>query len=233
MIIKDITVSFDETHHLYKGKPLYESRYINVIKFHPPGLAPVLDIDGAYHIHTDGSPAYSQRHRRTFGYYQERATIVNEDNWFHILPDGSRISDHNYLWCGNFQYNRCAVKDNNNKYFHIDLNGQIVYSQKYNYAGDFKDDIAVVYNNTGASHINKYGELTHGKYFLYLDIYHKSFARACDEKGWFHINKSGNELYSHRFKSTEVFYNGYSFSETLDGRKVIIDETGQTINRIY
>ena len=62
-----------------------------VLKFHSPGLAPVLDNSGAYHVTPDGQPAYESRHVRTFGFYEDRAAAHSADGWFHLLPSGSPL----------------------------------------------------------------------------------------------------------------------------------------------
>jgi hypothetical protein len=47
---KDIQVSDDNTHFVFDGKPIFDKTFIEVLKFHSPGLAPVKDNSGAYHI---------------------------------------------------------------------------------------------------------------------------------------------------------------------------------------
>ena len=54
-------ISPDETHHIVGRKPVYKKRFTRVLKFHYPGIAPVLDETGAYHIDPVGQPIYSQR----------------------------------------------------------------------------------------------------------------------------------------------------------------------------
>ena len=67
-------VSPDRTHHTdANGAPFYTFRFHSVLPFHAPGLAPAENDEGAFHIGPDGKPAYPQRHRRTFGFYQGRA----------------------------------------------------------------------------------------------------------------------------------------------------------------
>ena len=40
-------ISPDATHHTLEGSPAYNSRFTEVLKFHEPGYAPVLDKPGA------------------------------------------------------------------------------------------------------------------------------------------------------------------------------------------
>jgi hypothetical protein len=62
---QDFTVAPDRTHHLIDGSAAYEARFEEVLKFHAPGLAPVRDATGAYHISPTGRAAYTERYLRT------------------------------------------------------------------------------------------------------------------------------------------------------------------------
>ena len=72
--IGDVEISFDETYHLYQGKPLYRKRFKRVMSFHLPGIAAVEDNTGAYHINLNGEPIYRQRYLKTYGFYEGIAT---------------------------------------------------------------------------------------------------------------------------------------------------------------
>ncbi len=231
MNLRKIIVSNDNTHHLFDEKPLYAKKFKHVLKFHPPGLAPVLDETGAYHIKTDGSPAYDQRYIKTLGFYFEKAAVITDKGWGHINIDGSFVYKPIFDWVGNYQDSICTVRDKDGNYFHIEIEGKRIYSENMIYAGDFRDGVAVVRRRNGLCvHINKRGGLIHSKQFRDLDVFHKGFSRARDENGWFHINKSGEEAYSHRYYSVEPFYNGYAFVEDFDGKRLIIDEKGKTVH---
>jgi len=62
-------VSPSLTHHVHESSPAYEARFNHVMKFHPPGVAPVSDLSGAYHINQLGKPLYDNRFIKTFGFY--------------------------------------------------------------------------------------------------------------------------------------------------------------------
>jgi hypothetical protein len=227
---QDIKVSADNTHFLYNGKPLFGKTFMEVLKFHSPGLAPVKDNSGAYHIDVNGNELYPNRYSRTFGYYCNRAAVVDNNHWFHINEKGERVYSSNYAWTGNFQENICTVRNNDNQYFHIDLNGNKIYPEVYLYAGDYKDGIACVKCHDGFfRHIDSKGKFINEKSFLDLGVFHKNFATAKDEKGWFHIDKQGNEIYKSRYLTVEPFYNGFALVTSFDNEKIIIDERGMKI----
>ena len=233
MNIKKIEVSLDNTYHMYKGKPLYSRRFKYVLKFHSPGLAPVLDESGAYHINFSGEAAYDFRFIKTFGLYFDKAAVITDKGWGHIDIFGKLIYETYYEWVGNYQDNVSTVRDKSGHYFHIDKSGKRLYTENMLYAGDYRDGIAVVRKKNGlCTHINKNGEIIHGNYFIDLDVFHKGFARARDSSGWFHINLEGESLYNKRFSMVESFYNGLAFVEDLDMNKIIINENGDVVHKI-
>lgn len=227
---KDIQISDDNTHFLFDGKPIFGKTFIEALKFHAPALAPVLDNSGAYHIDINGNELYKNRYSRTFGYYCNRASVIENNRWFHINEIGKKVYQTSFLWTGNFQENICTVRSANNKYFHIDLNGNRIYENNYIYAGDYKDGIACVKSQDGFyRHIDNKGKFINDKSFLDLGIFHKNFATAKDNNGWFHIDKQGNEIYSNRYLIIEPFYNGFALVTKFDDTKLIIDEQGRGI----
>ena len=227
---REYRISADGTHHVCGGQPAYRARFLDVLKFHAPGLAPVLDHSGAYHITPDGMPAYGRRHIRTFGFYEGLAAVHSADGWFHIPPDGSPLYTERYAWCGNFQEGRCAVRLADGRYFHLTESGAPAYSERYRYAGDFKDGYSVVQRDDGRhSHIGPSGVLLHGAWLLDLDVYHKAFARARDEGGWHHVDSQGQPLYRERYRNVEPFYNGQARVEGFDGSLSVIGESGETL----
>ena len=226
---RDYSVSSDASHHVIQGRSAYLPRFFEVQKFHEPGLAPVRDASGAYHITPDGRPAYESRYVRAFGFYEDRAAVHSEGGWRHVLPDGGPLYSERYAWCGNFQGGRCAVRLPDGSYFHIAADGAPAYEERYSYAGDFRDGHAVVQRADGKhTHIDASGTHVHGKWFLDLDVFHKGYALACDSLGWRHVDLEGEPLYGRRFRNMEPFYNGQARVEGFDGSLFVIDESGET-----
>ena len=141
---QDIKVSKENTFFQYKGTQLFNKIFIEVLKFHSPGLAPVKDETGWYHINAFGKELYKERHSRVFGYYCNRASVCDNENGFHIKENGKRAYSDNYNWVGNYQEDLCTVRSKSNHFFHINLDGKKAYEDIYKYAGDFYDGYACV-----------------------------------------------------------------------------------------
>jgi len=207
---------------------MYARRFFRVQKFHAPGLAPVLDQTGAYHILPTGEAAYSARFLHAWGFYEGRAAALDANGWGHILADGSNLYAPCFAWCGNFQGARCTVRTATGEYFHIAADGTPAYASRYRYAGDYRDGCAVVIcPKIGlCTHIDAFGLPVHGRWFLDLDVFHKGLARARDSGGWFHVDRRGLAAYGQRYSEVEPFYNGTALARTMAGHRVLIDTNG-------
>lgn len=227
---RTMRVAREGTHHVCDGQPCYAERFDEVLPFHGPGVAPVRREGVAWHITPDGAPAYAPRFLRTFGFYESRAAVVAAGGWHHVRVDGTALYPERYAWCGNFQGERCTVREGGGRYLHLDPSGQPAYARRWRYAGDFREGAAVVQENDGRStHIDADGNLLHGAWFMDLGVFHKGVAPARDPGGWTHVDRSGVPVYGRRFAAVEPFYNGQARVERCDGGLEVIDETGRTI----
>lgn len=229
--LADIVVSECETHHIRQGKQFYQKIFDKVLKYHQPGLAPVVDSTGAYHIDLAGNPAYHTRYKKTFGYYHDVAAVESEDGWFHIDTAGNPVYKVRYRWCGNFQGGVCVVEGEKG-FFHINTAGDRLYQQSFVYVGDFRDGIAVVQTSQGYRHIRQDGTFLHEHIFIDLDVFHKSYARAKDDRGWYHIDFLGKPIYQKRYAMVEPFYNGVARVEGFGGELLRIDESGSVLQQL-
>lgn len=217
----------DASHHHIGGVPAYPQRFTKVGKFHVPGLAPVEDSSGAYHIHPNGQAAYATRFDSTFGFYENLAAVRLGETWFRIRTNGERAYANDFVWCGNFQETRCPVRNHEGSYWHIEHSGMPVYPDRHLYAGDYRDGVACVRLASGlCTHVDLSGHFIHAARFLDLDVFHKGFARARDTSGWFHVDRLGRAAYDFRFAELEPFYNGQAYALGFNGQRLIVDETG-------
>lgn len=222
------------THHwTHLGSAAYAARFSEVGKFHAPGLAPVRDLTGCYHVTPDGKPAYPDRFEKVWGFYCNRAAAKEPSGWTHVDPSGARTYSQRYPWVGNFQEDLCPVRDSHG-FHHILPDGSRPYSENFAYVGDFRDGAAVAISQLDglSRHITPNGSRLHERAFIELDVFHKGLARARDSIGWFHIKTDGLARYACRFNFVEPFYNDMAIAHTLDHQIVRISPEGQIIDRI-
>jgi hypothetical protein len=237
-ILAKLSVSDDGRYHSFAdGSPAYPARFDEVLSFHDIDnayqVAPVCLNSQAWHINETADAIYPHKFNRTFGFYCGLAAVVENDDWFHILPNGFAVYAQRYAFVGNYQHNIAVVCDKDGFYFHIDKLGQPLYENKWHYCGDFREGIAVAQAENGLStHIDKQGRYIHSYWFLDLDVFHKGFARAKSDDGWHHIDKSGKAIYAQRYASVEPFYNGFSRVETHFGALQIINEQGDVVREL-
>lgn len=230
MIWRESEVSPCGTHHVIGAEPLYEERFDWVLPFHAPGLAPVGRGGFAWHIDGNGAPAYERRWLRSFGFYQGLSAVVAEDGWLHIQPDGAPAYPDRWAWVGNFQHGRCPARDAEGRYRHMDRQGRPVGGRTWRYAGDYREGSAVVQDDDGLSlHVDLAGCPLNGARWLDLDVFHKGWARARDAEGWTHVDREGRPLYPQRYAMVEPFYNGQARVEERGGRRLVLDETGESV----
>ena len=217
----------------YNGRMVFK-KFNSILKFHEPGLAPVADESGWYHITSDGLPLYSERYLRAFGFYCGLAAVTANDGCFHVTVKGLPLYAERYAWCGNFQEGFCPVCDKVGRYYHIDTTGKRSYANDYYlYAGDFHDGIACVKCGDGLwRHITSKGDFLNGTAFLDIGVFHKGIAPGRDDDGWFHMTEDGRPLYSDRYLTVEPFYNGLSLVTRKDNTKIVIDENGKCVHVI-
>jgi hypothetical protein len=73
---QNFKISPDRTHFLLEDKPIFDKKFIEVLDFYSPGIAPVRDESGAYHINSSGNQIYKERFDRTFGFYCNRVIFA-------------------------------------------------------------------------------------------------------------------------------------------------------------
>ena len=113
---EQIQVADNQDGFLFKGRPLFDRKFTQVLKFHKEGLAAVADESGWFHISLDGEPLYEKRFERTFGYYFGRSAVNDAGQWYHLDTKGKEAYSRRFAWCGNFQESLCTVRDFDNHY---------------------------------------------------------------------------------------------------------------------
>ncbi|OGH79269.1 MAG: hypothetical protein A2469_04515 [Candidatus Magasanikbacteria bacterium RIFOXYC2_FULL_40_16] len=142
---------------------------IEIISNEAEGFKQALDVGGLFHVFADtGLPAYSQRYKMVEDFSFGRAVVVDDqDNFFHIKPDGSPAYAERYLTVKMFTIVEedlflSVVMDNDRNCFHIDRDGRPAYLYRFDYAGDFSSGLAPIRTDEVYYYILPNGEPAHG-----------------------------------------------------------------------
>ena len=226
--------------------PPAEGKFDEILSFHD-GIAAVRETNGggAYHIDQSGAPVYHDiRYQRTFGFYAQRAAVLDfDDKFFHIDLTGRPVYDDRYSWCGNFHavpekgMFRSPVRDSDNCYYYIDQHGEKLLGP-FSYAGDPNSagHSVVQHEDGNPTIIDIHGRdwctgtsLQHQN-IIEACVPHKGIAQVRDEGGWFYMNQAGQELGSgERYLQTEPHYNGQARVRFQNGQWGVVDEGGNVL----
>lgn len=228
------------------SNPPAKEKFDEVLSFHD-GIAAVRERNGggAYHIDKSGTPVYRGiRYQRTFGFYAQRAAVLDfENNFFHIDLTGRPVYDDRYSWCGNFHgvpeegVFRSPVRDSDNHYYYVDQHGEKTLGP-FAYAGDPNSaGHSVVQDSRGnPTIIDIYGRdwctgtSMKDQKLIEACVPHKGIAQVRDEGGWFYMNQAGQEVGSgERYLLTEPHYNGQARVRFKNGQWGVVDEGGNLL----
>jgi hypothetical protein len=132
-----------------KGNPAYESRFVWCGNYQG-GACTVRNQDGYYyHIDHYGKPLYSARYSYS-GDFREGFACVQTENghYFHINFKGIPLYEKQFLDLGVFHKGAALAKDTRG-WFHIDLNGDELYSQRFELAEPFYNGVSRVTTREG------------------------------------------------------------------------------------
>jgi hypothetical protein len=81
---QDIEISSDRNDFTYGGMPIFQKKFLSILEFQYPGIACVQVEKGWFHIRTDGTPLYKKLYDRVFGFYFNRAAVLDKKEAYHI-----------------------------------------------------------------------------------------------------------------------------------------------------
>ena len=158
----------------------------------------------------DGKPLYKKRFDEVMSFHEPGIAPVRQDNhWFHISPDGSKIYDHVFdkAW-GYYEGLASVILDG--EAFHINENGSPAYGNRFAWCGNYQEGLCTVRDFEGFYyHIDHHGKAVYSAMYCYAGDYHEGFAAVQTETGLYtHINLKGVPLYNARYLDLGVFHKG-------------------------
>lgn len=115
-------------------------------------------------------------------------------------------------------------------YFHVNLNGEPIYSQKYLYVAGYYEGYAAVQNIEGWFHIDLSGRPLYSERYRWVGNFQEGVCIVEDEEGMFHIDTDGDPIYAEKYSYAGDFKEGYAVVQLDSGLYTHIDRNGKRIH---
>lgn len=118
------------------------------------------------------------------------------DNWYHVDPNNTRIYTENYAWVSDFSQGRAMAEDQQGNWLYILPDGKQLNGTTYAYITLFKNGVAIVQDQNGKMfHIGLDGIPLYNEKYMSVDGFEGNQARVRDSTGtWFFINHKGDRV---------------------------------------
>jgi hypothetical protein len=137
---------------------------------------------------------------------------------FHIDTDGLPIYGQRFYRCFGFYHDLAAVVGEGG-WYHIDESGSALYSQCYEFTGNYQENVCVVMDAAGQYfHLNAIGEPAYESRWRYCGDFRDGIAVVQSDNGLStHILPDGSLLHDIWFSDLDVFHKGYARAKTHQG----------------
>jgi hypothetical protein len=154
---------------------------------------------------------------------------VSADNT-HFLFDGKPIFGKTFIEALKFHSPALAPVLDNSGAYHIDLNGNELYKNRYSRTFGFYCNRAAVIDGNSWFHINEKGEKVYQTSFSWTGNFQENICtvRNADNQ-YFHIDLQGNRIYADNFVYAGDYKDGIACVKSLDGFYRHIDNKGKFI----
>lgn len=134
------------------------------------------------------------------------------------LADGKPAFGTRFKKAMSFHYPEglAAVTDETGAY-HIGLDGQALYAQRYRETFGFYCGLATVRDNSGYFHIDTTGSLTHKTNFKWAGNYQEGLCAVMTADGYCHVDVNGEPVYGQRYLYVGDFRYGIAVAHSAAG----------------
>ncbi|MBY0501549.1 MAG: hypothetical protein K2P93_06065 [Alphaproteobacteria bacterium] len=174
--------------------------------------------DETHHVCED-QPLYSSRFHSVLKYHPPGlAPAMDETGAFHIDLKGKPAYDRRFKRTFGFYCSSAAVETEKG-WGHINPEGQFLYPEKYEWCGNYQENICVVRDKEGNYfHIDCYGKRLYSENYFYAGDFKDRIAVVCDTKGKSsHINSQGQFIHNKWYERLDVFHKGFARAKDEKG----------------
>ncbi len=185
--------------------------------------------DGTHHLHQN-APAYAHRFTEVLAFHPPGLAAVRlGDEAWHIYPDGQAAYSQRFQRTFGFYAGLAAVITDKG-WQHIDVTGSSIYTQGYDWCGNFQDGRCCVRNANGDYwHIKADGGAAYAQRWRYVGDFRSGIAVVQADNGYStHIHAQGELLHDTWFLDLDVFHKGFARAKDEAGW-MHIDAQGKPI----
>ncbi|MDF2965321.1 MAG: hypothetical protein K0Q51_709 [Rickettsiaceae bacterium] len=154
--------------------------------------------------------------------------LIAPNERYHVYKD-QPLYENNFLKVGKFHEPGFAPALDNSGAFHINIQGQAIYRQRYIKAFGFYCGLAAVENSLGSFHINSDGMRIYNINYEWVGNYQEDTCVVRKEGKFFHIDNGGVPIYDEIYKYVGDFKDGIAVVYK-DGYGTHIDKAGNYIH---
>lgn len=176
-----------------------------------------ISFDETHHI-KNNKPLYDRRYKRVMSFHNGIAPVENENESFFINEKNEKQFNMSFIKAYGFYDGLSAVKDKNG-WFHIDLDGNEVYSQRYKWVGNFNENKCSVRSiDDKYFHIDIFGKKLYEEEYSYVGDFKYNIAVVIDKNGKStHIDENGNLIHNKYFDELNIFHKGFAIAKDTKG----------------
>lgn len=177
----------------------------------------IISLDETHHI-KDGLPLYETRYTRVMSFHNGIAPVEVDNQAFFIDENNNKLFNRTFIKAYGFYENISAVKDKDG-WFHIDIYGSDIYTQRYDWVGNFGESRCVVRDsNNNYFHIDTNGKRVYQQNYNYTGDFKYGIAVVVNQDGKStHIDSEGNILHGKYFDELNIFHKGYAIAKDKNG----------------
>lgn len=170
------------------------------------GLAPVKTDKGWQFINNKGELAFDAVFDFAFYYSNGLAPVQKNGKWGFINLEGDQVIDFKYSATRDFEEGAIAVMESENQWIFIDNTGNSLFSDFFDGAKNYSENLAGVSKNGAWGFIDKSGDVTIDYQYQNVGEFSNGLAPVKLNEKWGFIDTSGNIVIEPKYNSADQFY---------------------------
>lgn len=149
----------------------------------------------------------------------------------HFTYKGKKLFNKTYKQVLKFHAEGLASVCDSSGWYHINLEGEAIYKERYKRVFGYYFQRATVVQNNEWFHIDTKGNRVYNHVFAWCGNYQENVCTVRDfDNNYFHIDKYGHKIYSQKYKYAGDFKDDFAVVRLTNGLCKHIDKQGNDLN---